>query len=413
MRIMLMHRRALGRLVVAGAAMVAPLLFRGTLRAEEAPSPAAAPSLADAIAFESADVWNGATPTPVVAPPGGVEPVSAETACSTCGGDGAGMIYPYNRCGCSSHALFPWFSGPGRCDAWCVGPHWEVAADGLILFREGTDFAAIPPVGGFVETLTDDFDYAPGARLFVTGYNDLPFGIQVGYEGVNDFHANALYQNGAGDTRAVTYESNLNSIEVNFVRRTAGAWRPFFGARYIELDDDFVDFTTVNKPVPAPADPPAAPVAFVDTGRSEFLDNRLIGMQGGAFRDVWRLNRWLTIEPFGNAGVYLNDFKRENVTRNVTTVINGDDLSTVGSEYSQTTTDVTTITKQEIAELAFVGEAGITGVIRLSPCVALRGGWQVLAVNGVGQGLDALVAPGLDPATLVYHGGHFGIEYVR
>jgi hypothetical protein len=43
----------------------------------------------------------------------------------------------------------------------------------------------------------------------------------------------------------------------------------------------------------------------------------------------------------------------------------------------------------------------------------MRGGYQVLAVNGIGQGLDAFLAPGFDQSTLVYHGGHFGIEYVR
>jgi hypothetical protein len=74
---------------------------------------------------------------------------------------------------------------------------------------------------------------------------------------------------------------------------------------------------------------------------------------------------------------------------------------------------VSTATHQEFSELAFVGEAGITGVFRLNRCVALRAGYQVLAVNGVGQGIDAMLAPGLDPTTLVYHGGHFGVEYVR
>ncbi|HMO86401.1 MAG TPA: hypothetical protein PKC18_15930, partial [Lacipirellulaceae bacterium] len=118
-------------------------------------------------------------------------------------------------------------------------------------------------------------------------------------------------------------------------------------------------------------------------------------------------------EPFGNAGVYLNDYKRVNLQRTVTTVITGDDLATPENEFTQTTTEVQTRTAQEFSELAFVGEAGVTAVFRLSPCVALRGGDQALAINGVGQGIDAFLAPGLDPTTILYHGGHFGVEYVR
>jgi hypothetical protein len=375
-------------------------------------------SLAKMISYEGAEIWpdDGRAPAKPLESAYYAAPASrdagvetASSTCPTCNAVTGG--YPYNRCGCSSYALFPWFTGPGRCDTWCVGPHWQVAVDGLILAREGVDFGVIPPGAGFVQTLAQDFEVAPGARVSVTGYNENRFGMQVAYEGVNDFHANALYANGA-ISRAITYESNLNSLEVNFIRRTDIAWRPFAGVRYVELDDDFVDFTTVPKPVPAPADPPVA-AAFVDTGSAVFLDNRMIGLQAGAFRDVWRLNRWVTVEPFGNAGVYLNDFKRENVTRTVTTVYNGDDISTPGNEFVQTVSEVQNVSIQEITETAFVGEAGITGILRLNRCVALRAGYQVLAINGVGRGIDAFLAPGLDPATLVYHGGHFGVEYVR
>jgi hypothetical protein len=403
-------------------------------------------SLAKTIAYDAAEVWRGGaivpepatassavyeptasqasdgaadsvlTPTPMEEYAEGVIPASSGAPCSTCnGGNGGGEEgwYFYNRCGCGSQQLFPWFTGPGACDNWCVGPHWEVAVDGLILFRDGVNWGSVPVEAGFTRDVTDQFNYGPGARVFVTGYNENNFGMQVGYEGVNDFHANVLESNVAGDQRAISYESNINSLEVNFVRRLNSRWRPFAGVRYIELDDDIVDFTTVAKPVPPPADPPAAPLAFIDTGTSFFLDNRLIGLQGGVFRDMWRLNQWVSIEPFGNAGVYFNDFKRVNVARTVTTVVNGDDLSTPGNEFSSVTSEVSTTTQQEFSELAFVGELGLTGVFRLNRCVALRGGYQVLAVNGVGQGIDAMLAPGLDPTTLVYHGGHFGIEYVR
>ncbi|HYO24200.1 MAG TPA: hypothetical protein VEQ85_04560 [Lacipirellulaceae bacterium] len=409
-----------------GTAACAAFLAAAALRAEPASSLAqtiayetAGPILAEASSLGPAadgPSADSAFYAPALSLDGGdaaVEAASAAAPCASCGGGGSGVgAYPYNRCGCSEHALFPWFTGPGACDDWCVGPHWQVAVDGLILFREGIDWASIP-APGFTQEVSDDFDYGPGARLFVTGYNENRFGLQVGYEGVNDFHANALFSNVAGDERRITYESNINSLEVNVIRRTSTPWRPFAGVRYIELDDDLVDFTTVDRPVPAPADPPAGPAAFIDAGTSVFLDNRMIGMQGGAFRDMWRLNQWVTIEPFGNAGVYFNDFKREDITRTVTTVVRGDDISTPANEFSTVTTEVRDRTVQEFSELAFVGEAGVTSVLRLNRCLALRGGYQVLAVNGVGTAIDSFLAPGFNPTTLVYHGGHFGIEYVR
>jgi hypothetical protein len=426
-----------GRLrVLAATLALAGAMPDVTARAESA-------SLANTIAYDAAEVWRGGsvvsepatassavyeptanmpgdstadtalTPTPLEEFAEGVIPASAGAPCSTCNGGDDGGGYFYNRCGCGSQQLFPWFTGPGSCDNWCVGPHWEVAVDGLILFREGVNWGAIPVAPGFTRDVTDQFNYGPGARVSVTGYNENNFGMQVGYEGVNDFHANVIESNVAGDQRAVSYESNINSLEVNFVRRLSSRWRPFAGVRYIELDDDIVDFTRTVKPVPTPSDPPPPPAVFVDAGNSFLLDNRMIGLQGGAFRDMWRLNQWVSLEPFGNAGVYLNDFKRQNISQSYTTVVTGDDISTTENEYTVTTTPSVTATTHEFSELAFVGEAGVTGVFRLNRCVALRAGYQVLAVNGVGTGIDAFASAGLNPTTLVYHGGHFGVEYVR
>jgi hypothetical protein len=154
-------------------------------------------------------------------------------------------------------------------------------------------------------------------------------------------------------------------------------------------------------------------VAFIDAGNSFLLENHLMGAQVGAFRDVWTFNRWITIEPFGNAGVYLNDFKRENVARTSTTVVTGDDLGTPANEASQVTSDVNFVTRRDFTDVCFLGEVGVTAIIRLNRCVALRAGYQALAADGVGQGLNSFFASGLDPERIFYHGGQFGIEYVR
>ena len=331
-------------------------------------------------------------------------PANSGQACG-CGG------YPYDRCGCNPQ-LFPWISGPGMCDSWCVGPKWAVEADGLFIFRDDADWDAIIADVGTAPNLVDQLDHALGGRLFVTGYNASGFGMEIGYEGMNDWHATALFPQ-VGAVRSFDYETRLNSVEVNFLPSVPWAWKFISGFRYIEIDEDFQDFTSNDKPIPAPADPPAATVAVVDTGLSHLLENRLIGFQLGGRRDSWQLGRWLSLEAFANAGVYCNMFKRENFTRNVTTIITGDDLSTPDNEFSLGASEVRSTTRQDFAEIAFAGEAGVTSVTRLNQCFALRCGYQVLVVDGMGQGLDAYFAPDLVSSTVLYHGLQFGLVYHR
>lgn len=328
-----------------------------------------------------------------------------------CGGS------PYDRCGCNQE-LFPWISGPGMLDSWCVGPKWAVQADGMFIFRDDANWAdvigdanVIAAVGGTPD-LIDQFNHGPGVRLFATAYNESGYGLQVGYEGVNDWNATLAYDTGAL-VRTFDYETRLNSVEINFLPNVPFAWKFFSGFRYVEIDENFTDFTSNNKTIPAPANPPAATVAVVDTGISHLLTNRLIGFQVGGRRDNWHLGRWLSVESFVNAGVYGNKFKRENITRNVTTIITGDDLSTTDDEFSLTTTEVLSTTRQDFSKIAFLGEVGITGVVRLNQCVALKSGYQLMLVDGMGQGLDAFFAPGLTSSTVLYHGLQFGLEYRR
>jgi hypothetical protein len=64
----------------------------------------------------------------------------------------------------------PFRTGPGWCDDWDVGCRWDVAVDGMVMFREDANLAALaatpfmpgdppPPL----PYLTDQFDYEPGA----------------------------------------------------------------------------------------------------------------------------------------------------------------------------------------------------------------------------------------------------------
>ncbi|MEM8944598.1 MAG: BBP7 family outer membrane beta-barrel protein [Planctomycetota bacterium] len=335
-------------------------------------------------------------------------------ACQSCGGG----YSDYDRCGCNT-GLFHWIDGPGNCDQWCVGPKWGVDAGGLFLFREDANWAGvIADIGAPDPVLVDQFEHGPGARVFVTGYNDQGWGIQVGYEGINDWDASLGYAPvGAAPTettRNIGYQSRLNSLEVNFLRRTPSPWEFFSGFRYVQLDEDFLDVNTTDKPIPPPSFMPVS-TAFVDTEFNRILENRLIGFQLGTRRDAWQFGTRFTVHTFANAGVYCNKFRREEVDVTETTVITGDDLATVEDEFTTTNSRSVTKTRRDFADIAFVGEAGLTGTLRINQCTALRAGYQILALDGVSQGLDAFLSPnaGLDSSTLVFHGLQFGLEYRR
>lgn len=332
-------------------------------------------------------------------------PVSGCQSCGSCGS-------PHSRCGCNSE-LFPWIDGPGNCDSWCVGPKWEVQANGLVLSRKDADLDRVINFVGGTTSLVDQFDHGIGGRLFVTGYNDAGFGLQIGWEGIGSWTSNVAFDPVGTETRTIGYESRLNSIEINFLPHTLDVWKLFTGFRYVELGENFSDARINDKPIPVPIAVPAAPVVVIDTTVSRLLKNRLIGFQVGGRRDAWHVGKRLTIQSFVNAGVYYNHFRRDDVTQTDTILITGDDIDTPGNEYSQTTSSVRTTVRTSPTDIAFLGEAGINSSLKLTQCVAVNLGYQVLAIDGVGQGLDAFFAPGMNGSTLVYHGLQFGVEYRR
>jgi hypothetical protein len=391
----------------------------------------APPSLSDTISLTSGDVWSEKSTPSVLGTPAGdpvldrstLVPIAEESSgylegvgdatCNSCNGGGGGVGGFYNRCGCDA-PLFPYLTGPGNCDNWCVGPHWNVEVDGMALRRTGVDWSGIEAIAngdGFATDLLDDFGYGPGARIFATAYNDSDFGLQIGYEGINDYHASALFSNNADDVRSFDYQTTFNSLEINVMRRTTAPTKLFAGFRYIQIDEDFTDGLTQAKSVPPPGDP-AGVFAFTDTKDIFKLENRLIGVQLGALRDAWSLNKWITIEPFGNGGVYYNNFKREELQDTVNTIVVGENDVTLAP--GSTAVNYTQFgTTRNYSDIAFVGEAGINAVVRVNQCVALRAGYQALVMDGVGEGIDAFFEPGLNGSTVLYHGARFGVEYQR
>ncbi|WP_428305290.1 BBP7 family outer membrane beta-barrel protein [Lacipirellula sp.] len=425
----LFTRPASARLLLAAASftVAAPALAQ------------APPSLSDTIHLASGDIWSEkSTPTVLGTPANSaasevaIVPVAEnesallsvgaiDSTCNTCnGGGGGGAGSFYNRCGCDQ-PMFPYLTGPGNCDNWCVGPHWNVEVDGMALRRTGVDWGGVVALAngdGFATAMLDDFGYGPGARIFATAYNDSDFGLQIGYEGINNYNATALFidpNGGVGpeddDVRSFNYQTTFNSLEFNVMRRTTAPTKIFAGFRYVQVDEDFSDSITQAKTVPGAANP-ATTVAYADTRDLAKVENRMIGFQLGALRDAWAFNKWLTIEPFGNGGVYYNNYKREDLQDTVNTLVTGPDSATLA--LASSSSSFTQFgTSNNFSEISFLGEIGVTAVFRVNKCVAIRGGYQALVMDGVGTGIDAYFSPGLNGETVLYHGARFGVEYQR
>ena len=346
--------------------------------------------------------------------------------------------YPDNwRWGCGGS---PFRNGPGMCDDWKVGPVWDIAVDGMVLFREDANLTALTAatdmnsVGNSITPpqFFDQFDYGGGARVSLIGKIPRWAGYQIQgvYEGIPEWNASIVYPkqtdldpvvpgqqlpfSGFSEQSTVHYRSQLHSGELNFMRTVNSVWRPYFGVRFIRFDDQ-VDYFQ-NQEVASPPLPIAGVNSVTETDmRNIFdIDNNLTGFQIGLREDLWRLNRRLYVEGFINSGVYYNRVKRSNLMTTSATQFIADNLSTL--TINETRVDSSTASSQEVSEptdIAYVAEASITGVCRLNRCCALRGGYQFLWIDGLQLAEDGFLGGGDGTRSLNFYGWHFGLEYRR
>jgi hypothetical protein len=237
---------------------------------------------------------------------------------------------------------------------------------------------------GFLETQfaaaaapVEQFYFEPGARGYVTGRGILGYDLQLGYIGVDSWRAYADFDLGGGVNRNVEYRSTFHSGELNIFPKIDNLWRIFTGVRYFELGEDFWVRDTPT-----------------DIETSAHVENKMVGFQVGLRRELWYFTEWAYVEFLLNGGIYHNDVKRFNRSG---TVSGGTSVDAI----------------REYSEIAFVGESALTVVARLNNCVAVRGGYQGLFLDGVTTAQDAFFFGATRTGSLVYHGAHVGIEYRR
>jgi hypothetical protein len=252
-----------------------------------------------------------------------------------------------------------------------------VSVDGLLFRRENFDVAGLEAAFAAPAAPVEQFHYEAGARAYATGRGIMGYDVQLGYVGVDVWRGSASFVLPDTTERDVEFRSGFHSGELNIFPRINSPWRLFTGVRYLELSEDlFVRNTTT------------------DVENTAHVENKLIGFQVGLRRELWHFTDWAYMEALTNGGIYRNRIIR---------------FHNSGAIGGATTVD----RHVEFNDVAFVGEASLTAVARLHRCLALRGGYQVLYVDGITTAQDAFFIPANLTDSLVYHGAHVGLEYRR
>ncbi len=288
-----------------------------------------------------------------------------------------GCAYEHGRRG--RGCPHPWRTGPGWCDDWRVGPHWDASLDGIVLHRRNLQASKLDLAFGESVQRIEQFYYEAGARGYLTGRGIMGYDIQLGYVGVDAWRAYADYFLPVIGNRDTEFRSNFHTAELNFlpISDSDSNWRLLLGIRYAELDEDAY-IRDVN----------------INVENSTHVDNKMIGFQLGARRDLWRWgDRWY-LEGLINGGVYRNRIKRADMSGTIT---GGTDI----------------VRQAEENDIAILAEAAFNSVLRINNCVALRAGYQAIVFDGVTKGEDAFIGPGFTTGTVFYHGLQFGVEYRR
>ncbi len=274
------------------------------------------------------------------------------------------------------------------------GATWTASADAMIMSRSGGKSSTLLQTTGGSELFNSKdfiFPWAVGPRVGIVG-EDILFGfdVEAGYFGIDGWSATKtiLPEEDAffryfnedkiplylGDVVNYYYISRLHSAEINLRYPIWERLSVLAGFRYLELHEDISG--TIND------------LLYLEAN----VDNHLYGGQIGLA--VAFINRpRFGIEGVIKAGVFGND---ADLAMNVR------DLGTIGDKIDHT---------------AFLGEIGLTGIVQVTSHLSIRGGYQVMWLDGVAIAGDQVNSVSLDNAkpylggTLLYHGAFAGLEF--
>ncbi len=247
-----------------------------------------------------------------------------------------------------------------------------------------------------------DFGYEPGFDAAVNFDVAGRGGLQLCFSQVDSWSevaalntptANVLQINTNPMTFLVTgrainavYQSELMNAEINWRRWLGPQFGVLAGFRYTELDELY-NVTMIDAVTPAPA-------VFFDTT----TQNRLYGFQLGIETRMLNLGR-LEIQAAGKAGIYGNAASQFTILR--TGFVQ---LPAAGNS----------------GRTAVMGEVNVSAALPLTDNLSLRGGYQVLWIDGVALATDQTPATNLitqtgfdDTGNVFYHGAFVGIVWTQ
>jgi hypothetical protein len=279
-----------------------------------------------------------------------------------------------------------------------IGRRIDMTSDGILgPIVLDTDDLNLDDASGF--RVTGAYLVGPGTNLELTYFGTFNWASAAQVTGPGNLYSvfsafgsdpfGGFPETDAANLQRIDYSSALNNAELNLRHRWTsancvlhGSW--LVGARYVALDEDFGYFTQTN------------------LGEMNYLvttENDLIGAQIGTDM-FFCVSPRFKIGGEVEAGVYGNHARqRTNVT------------ATLSPSLHELERD---------DDVAFVAEAGAIGLFRLTPRLTVRGGYQLIYIDGVALAVEnfntespftARQAFLDDGGDVFYHGVTLGFEW--
>jgi hypothetical protein len=295
----------------------------------------------------------------------------------------------------------------GCCEC-CCDPVWTVQADALFLNRSrlpGQTLLVNETLASLFNANQFDLPVQMGWQIDVTRRMNCDWDLEARYFNLggqsatpptisSTTGAGVLYSNNAMGIFPVpinsnlAYTSQLQDVEINARLSLNDFLTVLSGVRYLNMDDRIL----VNQ---------LSATGGVDAAQQLAGLNDLIGFQIGADAIVVRRGRF-SVDTLLKAGIY------EDRAKNAFT-------------YDSTSFGLHVASGASANNLAFCGEIGITLTYDLTERLSVRGGYQLLWLDGVAlasQQPSVNMYPGSGPATAVattgdlfYNGAFAGMEY--
>jgi hypothetical protein len=264
---------------------------------------------------------------------------------------------PQNTCACNCCDQGGW------ADCCCVNcdcfddcdPLWTIKAGAVIIERARPHSAVIATVPGSsinARDFTFNWQSGPDVSLIRSiggGYD----AIEIRFFGANawtdteSFNGPYLLTTNPPSfllNPTITYTSRLYSTEINWRERAADWLTWMAGFRWLQVSENL----------------DASPIGGGDLVFN--TNNNLYGAQMGADVHLWDRGGLFRVESAFKAGVYGNS--ADNAFHSISST----DILLAADRYGQT---------------AFVVEIDVTGVCQLTDHIALRGGYQLLWIDGL------------------------------